>query len=65
MAFANRARIDVAGTYNRFSSLERRAIDSEKCHLFTSTRGSIFNYGDSRCVVPGMFQSTDESKGRC
>ena len=42
MAFANQARIDVAGIYNRFSSLERRAIDGEKCHLSTSTRGPIF-----------------------
>ena len=42
MAFANRARIDVAGIYNRFSSMERRAIDGGKCHLFTSTRGFIF-----------------------
>jgi hypothetical protein len=42
MAFADRARIDVAGIYNRFSSLERRAIDGEKCHLSTLTRDSIF-----------------------
>ena len=27
-------------------------------------REAPFLYGDSRCVVPGMFQSTDESKGR-
>ena len=26
-------------------------------------REAPFLYGDSRCVVPGMFQSTDESKG--
>ena len=41
MAFDNRARIDVAGIYNRFSCLERRPIDCEKCHLSTSTRGSM------------------------
>jgi len=43
MAFAHRARIDVAGIYSRFSSLERRAIDGGKRHLFTSRQGSIFS----------------------